>query len=254
MKGVSKMLYKMMIKYFALSVTLFFSSSAQQISSVYDFPVKPGTEEWKALKTHKEMLAVCQIPENILKQMTTEALVQTCIDFPLFDDMFVYNNRQIGFSKVSLRFNGLKELLSRKDAGKYVMRKYYDFNPIDIKPEWSLLEKGKYAQKINRLEILLSQKEILSTLSHTEKNDLLSNAFKYYRSKQNNPMVYGKMDCEFNLLLLSRVATESNAEQTKIVFSTDEKIKRFIEGGNLIDGETVKKIITTVENVLTNQK
>jgi hypothetical protein len=58
------MLYKTIMKYFALFITLFFSSSAQQISSVYNFPIKPGTEEWKALKTHKEMLEVCQIPEN----------------------------------------------------------------------------------------------------------------------------------------------------------------------------------------------
>lgn len=104
------MLYKTMLKYFALFVTLFFTSSAQQISSVYNYPIKPGTDEWKALKTHKEMLAACQIPQNILNNMTTEALVESCLDYPLFSDILAYNETQNGFSKIASRFNGLGQV------------------------------------------------------------------------------------------------------------------------------------------------
>jgi len=36
-------------------------ASKAAVSGVYDYPVKPGTAEWKALGSHVEMLKVCQI-------------------------------------------------------------------------------------------------------------------------------------------------------------------------------------------------
>ena len=45
----------------------------------WDYPVKPGTEEWKSLKSHCEKISVCQIPNEILKNCSTEDLLEICL-------------------------------------------------------------------------------------------------------------------------------------------------------------------------------
>ena len=86
------------------------SIMAQGNSSAYDYPVKPGTPEWKALTSHSQMQEVCQIPADVLENMPTKALVQTCLDYPLYGDMLAYDNTQEGFDQVTAGFNGLRLL------------------------------------------------------------------------------------------------------------------------------------------------
>ena len=85
-------------------------------SAAYVYPVLPGTDEWNALKGHGEMLAVCQIPEDILKALSTEDLLEVVLDYPLMGDMFSYSTMEQGFLRVQKQFNGLQELTSRDDA------------------------------------------------------------------------------------------------------------------------------------------
>ena len=49
-------------------------------AQVYNFPVKPGTEAWNKLETETERLSALQIPENILKSMSTQDLIITCMN------------------------------------------------------------------------------------------------------------------------------------------------------------------------------
>ena len=59
------------------------SSQDLKPTDTYDYPVKPGTEEWQAFTSHAEMLEACQIPEAILRDMTTEGLVETALDYQI---------------------------------------------------------------------------------------------------------------------------------------------------------------------------
>lgn len=77
-----------------------FSLAAQKINTPYDFPIKPGTEEWKQLKSGEEMVRVCKIPDSILTSLTTEALAKTCLSYPLLNEVFYANNLQTGIEKV----------------------------------------------------------------------------------------------------------------------------------------------------------
>jgi hypothetical protein len=85
-------------------------------SRVYDFPTNPSTEEWKELKKEKERIEALQIPDNLLKSMTTDDLIITCINYPAFGHFTAYNTGKEGISRVISKFNGLKELLARQDA------------------------------------------------------------------------------------------------------------------------------------------
>jgi carbonic anhydrase len=55
-----------------------FAAMAQEKKVAWDYPVKPGSEEWAAFTTGLQMQKVCQIPENILEQLSTNELVVIC--------------------------------------------------------------------------------------------------------------------------------------------------------------------------------
>ena len=107
-----------------MSTTVSFQASAYEgatnnegytINEPYEYPIEPGTNEWKELQTHEQKLAVSQIPEDTLQDMTTEALLDTVLNYPLLVDTMAYNSIEKGIEVVSEQFEGLKELLNRND-------------------------------------------------------------------------------------------------------------------------------------------
>ena len=45
------------------------------------------------------MVQVCQVPEEILQQLTTPALLETCLSYPLLLDMFAFDDLKKGFEQ-----------------------------------------------------------------------------------------------------------------------------------------------------------
>lgn len=89
---------------------------AYTITEPYQYPVVPGMAEWSRLKSLQEMIDACQIPEDILHNMTTEALVETVVHYPLYINAFAHDTPQMGLSEVKKYCNGLQELYTRDDA------------------------------------------------------------------------------------------------------------------------------------------
>ena len=61
-----------------------------------------------SLNSGQEMVDICQIPDNILKTMTTANLSSLCLNYPLLGDMLFSNNLQEGFDMMALKFNGFQ--------------------------------------------------------------------------------------------------------------------------------------------------
>lgn len=91
------------------------AEDAYTIDIPYEFPIQTGTPEWAELNTHRQKRIVSQVPEDILHAMTTEALLETVLNYPLLADIYAYNSTEMGIETVSEQFNGLKELLNRSD-------------------------------------------------------------------------------------------------------------------------------------------
>lgn len=96
----------------------FFSKEkdSYSITEAYEYPVLPGSDEWNELLSLEERVAVCQIPENILYEMSTDALVESVVSCPIISFMFAHNTVEFGFNQVKGYYNGLNELCERKDA------------------------------------------------------------------------------------------------------------------------------------------
>ena len=86
------------------------------LNEPYIYPVVPGMEEWEKLTNHAQKIDVCYVDPDLLRKMTTYALVETVVTYPLFVDAVVYDSFDMGLDMVSKQFAGIDELLNRQDA------------------------------------------------------------------------------------------------------------------------------------------
>lgn len=68
------------------------------IDEPYVYPTVPGTDAWNALTSRVEKGNVCEIPNVILDNMTTNALLESYLNYPLLGDIFAWPTTTIGFS------------------------------------------------------------------------------------------------------------------------------------------------------------
>jgi len=176
------------------------------VNDAYDFPVKPGTEEWKTFQTHGEMLEACQIPEDILKNISTSGLVETVLNYPLLGDYRCYNDFQYGFNQVVSRSNGIQELFARKDAGIELLAKYCTLDPVAIQDDWTDAQKGFYAWSIQDVEMMLVQEQILGTLTYEQCQDLVKEARIINIFKQQHPEVFSSYGLASTTLVIERAS------------------------------------------------
>jgi len=113
-----------------LSLTALASEKTETDNTPYAFPVVPGTSEWESFHTKQEMLDVCQIPEDKLESMTTEALLETVLNYPLIDTFFVFNTIEDACDVMSDDFNGFEELFSRDDVVPILLERYSTANVL----------------------------------------------------------------------------------------------------------------------------
>lgn len=101
------------------SPTLAANNTQGQILSVdipYEYPVIPGTPAWNELDSLEEKIAVCHVDEALLASMTTDALLDTVLNYPLLVNIYAFSSIEMGIESVSQYFAGLPLLLAREDA------------------------------------------------------------------------------------------------------------------------------------------
>lgn len=85
------------------------------IDTPYEYPILPGTQEWLDLGDVFARRKACQIPDEILHNMTTDALFQTVLDYPFLSTIYAFDTIEMGYEANKRQFNGLQELETRPD-------------------------------------------------------------------------------------------------------------------------------------------
>lgn len=154
-------------------------------------------KEWSDFSSHQEMLDACQLPNTYLRESSTEELLEKVVKYPLTIDILSYNDIKTGVSAVAKQFNGLAELLSRKDIASVVANKYkqvkipteehYQYNSDTIYNGSFLNDevsrKNIYIDMQNDLETtlyegILLQEVVVTRYSYNEKLSLLEEVEK----------------------------------------------------------------------------
>jgi hypothetical protein len=192
-------------------VLVSFAAMAQEKKVTWDYPVKPGMEEWNQFKSMNEMFQACQIPENILKQLDTESLVDICFNFPAYGVLFFYNTPQLGFDNYYSNFNGIRELLNRKNVGSYLLKKYANMSfDKDFNPLWTDVNKGRYVFKIEYFETILAQPQVVNSLTVEERQNLLKETLDKLEIKISRKDLFGGKTLVVNTWILAQVLDIEN--------------------------------------------
>lgn len=117
-------------------ISILLVDRSKTIDMPYQYPIVPGTDEWEAFESRTEMVDACQIPETILKEISTEALLQTILKYPFLSEMTMFYRtpeeceQERGFWHIAGEFNGLQEFMKREDALQS-LKKYGSFTDLE---------------------------------------------------------------------------------------------------------------------------
>lgn len=121
-----------------------------RITESYKYSIVPGDDAWKKMTNVIERREACFVPEYILKDMTTEALVKTVVTYPLFIDIYVFNSPDTGFEWIAQYFKGVEILSEREDALDTIKSCMQDLN-VDNETEvyyyYNCISVANYIQK-----------------------------------------------------------------------------------------------------------
>lgn len=216
-------------------------------TAAYSYPVVPGTAAWKSLATHDDMLRVTQIPAATLAAMSTAALVETVLRYPLFDDMQAFNTPQQGFDKMSSRFNGFAALAARPDAGAKLLERYESMSPA-VAPEATLLQQGQLDSSLRRIETLLAQDAFRRTLNTSQLTQLVEESREKLQAKAARADVYGLVGQASTSLVIGRAAAAKSSSVAKGLES-DAATRSFLATGDARSAEPLRRITGTSDTV-----
>ena len=234
-----------------LTLQICLLTCAANAQVAWDYPVKPGSEEWYQLKTEKERISAVQVPEDILAKLTSEELVDLCIKFPLFGYYTAFNTPQDGFLIMVARYNIFGHLLSRKDAGKSLITAYRDagmsgFRTLPYSNEfWTI--------KLDYLELILAQRVIMQSLTSEEKVELLSEARKKFSEKIVDEGFSSLPGTQSSVRIMAGILDIE--EYQELLFSSNRQIiTQFIQTGMLGDVSLFDKIVKMADNYINSKK
>ena len=106
--------------------------AAYPVTEPYQFPVQPGTPEWAELAEAGLARNACRLPAGLAEQMTSEALLETALDYPFNASMYVSSDLEGMFGKrAALAGNdALAELVTRPNAAAVVERAFSKLPPL----------------------------------------------------------------------------------------------------------------------------
>lgn len=233
-----------------LLLVLFLPVKAQ----TWNYPVRPETEEWKKLGSFSERLNAFNIPDSILKEMTTQNLVKTCLNYPWWILITSRDNNQIGYNYLKSVFNGFRELENRKDAGQELFKEYEKMEPGNIVTYESLVDQGLFSFRFTFIEVLLSQPSILKNMTNDLLTSLISKTISVYESKSVAFEEYSYYGVSTSCLILSRHLEMKNYTKFYELLNKYPDLKILNNGGVTGNQELLKQIVSESKQILEDNK
>lgn len=216
--------------------------SFAQEKVTWNYPVRPGTEEWKQLNSFKERLDAFNIPDDILQEITTDELVKTCLEYPWWILITSRDDNQEGYDFLKSVFNGFRELEKRKDAGKALIKEYEKMNPEERMELKTLIEKGKYSYQYIFIETLLSGAVVQENLSQQDLKELLVVTTSIFRDKTKPELKYSLMNLSSTGFLLANILRKYHNEVLLEIRDEYSNFEQFITKGFTGDAELLIRI------------
>lgn len=148
-----------------------------QTTIKWDYPVKPGSKEWKKLDSYSERLDKCQIPDDVLPHLDTPQLVDLCMEYPFLLNIYLFGDPFYGYDVLFDDFNGIRELFGRKDAYECITNAYADmldenyvYMKLKVKTPYEI---GEYKFRVSFLELTLGNEKLIAGQDTESKQNAL---------------------------------------------------------------------------------
>ena len=220
------------------------SAIGQEKKLVWDYPVKPGSEEWR-MTSYAEKVEKSQPPKELLDSWDTETLFQHCINYPFNGVVFMFNNPNDGFKRVYEQSTVWKEFIQRKDAVKIIVQYIKD------RPYKQLFEKENVGRELFTLfflEKVVSETDFTVYLDSSGKRRLANTILQSHQSKRDFPNEFFGFPYHSSLAALVKVL-ESDQE----VFSDDEVSLTELRKNSFFDSEKESIIISKTINYINKE-
>lgn len=232
-----------------LLLAIWDSTFSQDSQKTWDYPIKPGSREWLSKSDFLERLSLLNIPDDTIKSMGTNRLVNICLEYPYFGLIFTRNSLQQGYEFIKNNFNGFRELENRPDAGDILLKKYENMDPAGVSNLSSHLEAGQYMAQFAFVEMLLAQDSILFKLNDEIKKKILNTTLEQFNQKANKHN-YGIEGLSTTALIIAKIINKYDDKNQKLNLKDKSAIAEFAKSCNVEDPELFKLILKSSENYL----
>jgi hypothetical protein len=172
-------------------------------SDAWNYPTRPGTEEWNKLTSLGEMIAVCQVPEDVLAKMSTKGLVETAINYPLIGNIIFFNDKQGAINDILKQSNAIQALLQRPDAGTEMLARYRTMETSPSTEGWTDYDRHFYPLKFTGIEFFMVQEQILAQYTPEQRTEIIEIAKATFQAKKKSPLfVQDMLPDTSNLLVI----------------------------------------------------
>jgi len=196
---------------------------------------------WRTFNSMEEMIDACQIPEDALKQISTDNLIISCMNYPLFFTYSAYNNELVGIEVIMDNFNGFKELFMRDSAAEKIID-YYTAMEVELTD--SALT-GNSILHLGYIELIIASGKIPDIFNANNIQKIEDAISIRMMEKLNHSDIYSIYSVRKSLLLGAVVTLQKGAPISK-----DEKelLEDFIKLGGVVESTQyteVSKIINS---------
>lgn len=187
----------------------------------YTYPYQPGTDAWKELHNQgiQAVYDACKIPEDVLKTLSTEAVVQAFFDYPYVTDFYLFNSMLEGYEVMINRNTAYAEMLKRKDTASILVERYVNFKAVGC---------DAAIYHTSEFELLLAQAEICSMFDKNQCKTVVKEALNKIKARLNyDPTLkwYQMNTC----LLMGRLMLSAGYEAFKGAVSRSEALKKYLD-------------------------
>lgn len=207
-------------------------------SDAYCFPEYTGEEtlDWK------QAVEFRQIPAETLKNMSTDGLIETCLDYPLYSAGMIFSNSTVydGFLRTLGEFNGLQELMKRADAPQKLLELYAKATPDKVK-----VDGESDALRMRYLHYIIAQDEIIDGLSKEQRKQLLDECMK--KVEQYYTDFRDEFALDPALLIAARICLK-DSEKFRTLADEEPWINGFAKSGVLLidNSDGIQKALNAI--------
>jgi hypothetical protein len=195
----------------------------------YTYTVTPEKtpEIWEKFTSLSEMIAACQIPDSLLQGMSTEGLIESCIQYPLYGNIVFYNSPLLGFRKMVSQFNGLHELYNRDDLPEKLISIYLslDFHSL-------LVYESHPKVRLKWLELFFTEEGLLEKMSFDQRTVLIKALYNNINIINDRYIQY--FDVMTEIIIIGKILQIDSPEFASIL-NDNERMSKFISTGSCLD-------------------